>query len=97
MANIFAYVIAKGIMEVYPGRPFYITIDSFGMVDVHLLKHQKVEEIANAPKRLVRTKDERLSYPSSTHANNRDNSVYAVHCKPILHRLEPIARHEAVK
>lgn len=35
VAKTHACVTAKGIVDVYPGRPFYITIANFGNADVH--------------------------------------------------------------
>lgn len=38
VANHHECMTAKGIMDTYPGRPFYITIANFGKAEVHLPK-----------------------------------------------------------
>lgn len=84
-------------MDVYPVRPFYITIPYCGKTVVHLRKLQKVGEVANAPEEVVHNKDERISYLFGTKANKNDSSVNAVHYKPTPNRLVQMTKHEAVK
>lgn len=48
-----ACVTAKGIMDVYPDRSFYSTIAYFGKVNTCLPKHEKVNEVANVPVKIV--------------------------------------------
>lgn len=70
---------AKGIIDVYTGQAFYITIANFAMADVHLPKHQKVGEVADTCKEIVYTTDEYFSYPSGAKAAKTDNLLDAVH------------------
>lgn len=42
VAKSHARMTAKGIMDIYPGRSFHITVTNFGKIDVHLPKHQNV-------------------------------------------------------
>lgn len=46
-----AFITSRGIIDVYPGRHFYIATANFGMADVHLSKHQNFVEVRNAPKK----------------------------------------------
>lgn len=55
---------ANAIMNVYPSCPFYITSASLGKVDVNMLKHQKVEEVANVLQEIDHLKDQCFSYRS---------------------------------
>lgn len=55
---------AKGIMKVYPGRSFYITIANFGKVDSNLYKNQNVGGVANVIKVIMDIWTERFSYRS---------------------------------
>lgn len=50
---------ANGIIDVYPGRPVYISIVNFGKVDVHLPKQQKVGEDENSLAEIVHIEDGR--------------------------------------
>lgn len=49
---------AKGTLDVYRGHSCYITIANFGMVDLHLQKHQIVDGIAHVPVDIVHIKNE---------------------------------------
>lgn len=77
-----ACMTAKGTTEVYRGCPSYITIAIFDMLDGHLSKHERVDEVKNTPKEIVHIKDKRFLYLSGAHTNSRDNSVHAKHYKP---------------
>lgn len=50
LARNHACMTATGIIDISPGRSFYITFANFGMTDVYLSKQQKVGEVANAHK-----------------------------------------------
>lgn len=88
---------AREKMDIYPGRPFYITVANLGKVNVHLQKHAKVGELANAPFKVVHIIDEPYSYPSDAYVNKSDRSVNPVHYKPVHDIMEHMAKHEAVK
>lgn len=47
-AKTHARIIEKVFINMYPGLPFYIIITNSGKVDIHLSKHEKVGEVANA-------------------------------------------------
>lgn len=97
VARNLACLTAKGIMNVYPCSPFYITIANFAMVDVNLSNHQKVAEVVNAPQEMVDIKDKCLSYLSGAKATISNNFVNAAHYKPTSDRLKEMAEHEATK
>lgn len=59
VASTHACMAAKGIMDVYPRCPLYITIVSFANVDVYLSKHRKVGKFANAPVDKVQNENKR--------------------------------------
>lgn len=61
-AKYHACMTAKGIMEVYPGRPCYITIANFGKVGVHLPKQQNVGVSTNESAEIVHIEDECYLY-----------------------------------
>lgn len=82
VAKIYACKAAKGIMDIKPGRHFFITIANLGKVDLHLPKHQTVGEAAKIPVEIVLITDERYSYTPVAHANNSNCSVNTVHDKP---------------
>lgn len=42
LAKNHAFIAARGILDVYTGHLFYITIANFGKADVNLSEHQKV-------------------------------------------------------
>lgn len=92
-----ACVTAKGIMNVYAGRPFCTNIASIGMVDVHLRRHQKVGKVANALNETVYTRDERYTNPPSALVNDVDSVVNAVHYSPFPKRLEHMPKYNGVK
>lgn len=56
---------AKGVMDVYRRHPFYIKVASFGKVDVHLPKYQKVGEIADTPVEAAQIREELFRTPSA--------------------------------
>lgn len=60
-------------------------------------KHQKVDEVATAPKEIVHITNERFSYPFGAKPTESDSSINAVHYKPNSNRLEQMAEHKAVK
>lgn len=86
---------AKGIMNVYPGSPFYITNVNLTEVHVHLPKHQKVGEVADEPVKKVRITNECYWYPSGAHPKNSDSSVSTVYYKSTPDLLEQMEKHEA--
>lgn len=85
---------AKRTMDVYPRRPFYMTIASFGKIDVHLLKHRKFGEVVVDT---VHNKERHFSYPSGAHANTNDSCVNAVHYKLTSDRFYKVVEHEWLK
>lgn len=68
----------KGIMDVKPGLPLYITIVKFGRVDVHLQKQQKVGEAAKTLVEIFHIKNKRCFYPPETHAASSNCSERAI-------------------
>lgn len=68
-----ACMTAKAIMDVYLDSSFYSTIANFGKVDVHLSKHQKAGEVADAPVEVVHIKDKCSSYQSGAHPSKSDS------------------------
>lgn len=81
----------KGVMDLYPGHAFYITIFNFGEADVHPLNHQNVGEVTEAPVEIFHIKDERACSPPGEHANNSDNSAHSIHYKPSPDHFEQTA------
>lgn len=79
------------------GRSFYITVSKLFKVDVHLPNHQKVDEFASVPFKIVHDKDERSSYLPGAKAKDSGSSKNAVYYRSITDRLEQMVRHEAVK
>lgn len=78
VAKKHAYMTAKGIIDVYQGRPFSSSIANFGKVNIHLPKHQSVGEAAEVPVERAHIKNERSSYLSAAHRNYIDSSVNSV-------------------
>lgn len=91
VANNHARIIAKRITDAHPARPVYIRIVNLGTGDVPFLKHQKVREDANTPRKIVHIKYQYFSYPSGAHANNSDSSIHAVHYTPTPHHLHQMS------
>lgn len=58
-----ACMTVESIIDVYASRPFYISMENFGMADVNLSKYQKVGEVAIAHKQVVYIDEERFSPP----------------------------------
>lgn len=61
VARNYACMTDKSTMDFYSGRPFYIILANFGKVDVTILKHQNVSELASAPQEIVHIKYDRFS------------------------------------
>lgn len=57
LARKCACMMAKGIMDFYPGRQSYITTANFGQVDVHLPKPRKKADATKAPVEIVPIKE----------------------------------------
>lgn len=87
LAKTPAYMAPNGIMYVQQDHHFYITIANSSKVDALVPKHQNVAEATNAPGEIEYIKNERYSYPQCGNANDSDNSVNSVHCKPLIKHL----------
>lgn len=87
---------AKQIMDVYQGRQFYSTMTNFSMASAHLPKYRNPGEVATAPKKIVHTKDQSLSYPLAQKQLNmrvRDSCTP----QPILNCLKQLSKYKGVK
>lgn len=92
-----AFTTAKGIMDVYLGRSFHTTITNFERVDVHIPKHQKILEVADALIKIFHIMIEHFSYPSGADATSNDMSINTVQYIPTPDRLDLMKDHETVK
>lgn len=97
VAKKHAFMIAKGIVDVFPGCPANINSADIGKFYVHLAICQKVCEVANAPVKILHIKTGCFSYPSATYANKSDIPVYVVRYRPNPDLPEQMTTHEAVK
>lgn len=66
-------------------------------MDLHLLAHPKVGEVADVTVEIVHIIDARFMDISGAHASNNYSSVHDVYYKPTRDRLEQMTIHEAVK
>lgn len=57
-AEQYVCITPRGIMDVYPTRPFYSTLGNIGKLDAILDKHQEVKEVPNAPYQIFYISDE---------------------------------------
>lgn len=60
MTATYLYMTAKGIMAVYLGNPFYISVGNFAKAHVHLPEHGKVCEITDVLIKSLHIKYERI-------------------------------------
>lgn len=60
----------------------------FGKVNVHLLRHPKVDEVANVPVKVIHIKNKRFSSSCVAHGNKSDSSVSVVHYNRTPDRLK---------
>lgn len=79
LAKNHACVTPEGIMGIFPGRSFQITIANFGIVDVHLPKHQKISDAVSAQSPIVHIKNKHYFYQIFKHAKNWNSSENSVH------------------
>lgn len=68
---------ARGIVDVYPGCHFNITIANFDRADVNLPKYQNGCEVLNAPQQIVYVEEESFSYSSGAKVGKSDSAINA--------------------
>lgn len=68
VAHNHSCITAKEILDVYPGRSFYIKVANFGKDDLHISKDQNVDEVTDVPVKIVHVKYKCSLYLSCAHA-----------------------------
>lgn len=87
VTNYDAVMTDNATMDVYPGRLSHVTISSLGVVNIHVLKHPKVDKVADALKEIVHIKNKHFACSFGVKATKRDSLVNTSHLKPTPDRF----------
>lgn len=87
---------AKSVMDVHPGRYFYVSTANFSRVDVTVPKYQKDGDIASAQQKYFIFK-KTVFVPTGANETKSDSPVSVAHYKPTPDRSEKMAKRNAIE
>jgi len=85
-------LLAQGVMEIVPHKPFYVAVSNFGSKPIQIPKHMHIATANGTPETLIYRDPQPMDDTSA-----RDNVVTAVHYKPSASRETQLAQHQQVQ